>query len=385
MEHSKHIESLFKKHKEGSASVEETRVLLAFFKDPQNSDYLNALIDQEFEEDATEMAEELVSSIARSVKSVVDLHIEGHTTERPVLFRYIRSYKYGWWSAAILILGLFGLYQYNLYPVKVGHPIAFTDTKDQEKATLTLGNGQQIELDTDKDGIITRNEGLTYADGQNLVQLHEVQQALLSTPRKTQYSTMLPDGTQVWLNAESSLSYPTSFEGAERIVELKGEGYFEVAHDAKHPFIVVTKGQRLKVLGTSFNLKAYTNEPAVVTTLVTGRVQLYSDKATVAQMLSPGQQSAFVEDKFYVGHVDTKIFCAWKLGELRFRATPLDEVLREIERWYDIDIDYSTVPKGVKIHASIRKDKKLAIVIEALEKITELKFDIQGRRLKIMH
>ncbi len=384
METEKYIEQLFKKYVEGLASIEETQELLTLFKDQQNSIVLDTLIGDEFTVDSSLEERQLVSSISHHVKIRVDEHIRNNEEVSNISWRNKKVYKYGWWAAAILIIGLFGVYQFALYPVKVGHPIASTDAKDQEKATLTLANGQLIELDTDKEGIITRNEGLTYADGQNLVQLHEVQQALLSTPRKTQYSTMLPDGTQVWLNAESSLSYPTRFEGAERIVELKGEGYFEVAHDAKHPFIVVTKGQRLKVLGTSFNLKAYTNEPAVVTTLVTGRVQLYSDKVTVAQMLSPGQQSAFVEDKFYVGHVDTKIFCAWKLGELRFRATPLDEVLREIERWYDIDVDYSTVPKGVKIHASIRKDKKLTAVIDALEKITDLKFDLQGRRLNIM-
>lgn len=384
METEKYIEQLFKKYVEGLASIEETQELLTLFKDQQNSIILDTLIGDEFAVDTSLEEKELVSSISQHVKIRVDEHIRNNEEVSNISWRNKKVYKYGWWAAAILIIGLFGVYQYTLSPVKVGHPIASMGTKDQEKATLTLGNGQLIELDTDKEGIITKNEGLTYADGQNLVQLHEVQQALLSTPRKTQYSTMLPDGTQVWLNAESSLSYPTRFEGAERIVELKGEGFFEVAHDAEHPFIVVTKGQRLKVLGTSFNLKAYTNEPAVVTTLVTGRVKLYCDKATVAQVLSPGQQSVFAEDKFCVEDVDTKIFYAWKLGELRFRATPLDEVLREIERWYDIDIDYSTVPNGVKIHASIRKDKKLTAVIEALEKITDLKFDIQGRRLKIM-
>lgn len=384
MDKDKYIEQLFKKYIEGSASIEETKALLTFFKDPRKSDYLDALIDQEFEEEAPGIGEEVVSSIARSVKSVVDLHIERHTSERPVLFGYIRSYKYWWGAAAILFVGLFGLYIANWQSPKVISDDASNVVENRNGAVLRLESGQIIELDADREGIAVGRDGFTYADGENLVQLSEVQQAVLSTPRKTQFSTLLPDGTKVWLNAESSLSYPTRFEDNERIVELEGEGYFEVAHDALHPFIVLTKGQKLKVLGTSFNLKAYTNESTVITTLVTGGVKLYSNTTPAVQVLRPGQQSVFAADRFQVTNVDVRTSYAWRMGELRFRATPLEEVLHEMERWYDVDIDYSTIPDGVKIHASIRRDKKLSAVIDALEKITNLKFEMQGRRLKIM-
>ena len=208
--------------------------------------------------------------------------------------------------------------------------------------------------------------------------------ARLTTARKGQYKLTLPDGTAVWLNAESSLRYPLTFTGKERVVELQGEAYFEVKHNAQKPFIVQTPNQRLKVLGTVFNVSDYPNEEQTVTTLVQGKVSLSSPLSQGEQVLHPDKQAVLNQRGYQIADVDVRAFTAWKENEFRFKATPLPEVMRQLERWYDLDIDYAQVPKDIRIHALIRRDKKLSSVLYALEQTTNIKFRREGRRLVLM-
>ena len=249
----------------------------------------------------------------------------------------------------------------------------------KEQATLTFGNGKVLTLEGKT--VMTDANGITYVDGKK-VSTSMMQYATLSTPRKGQYKAILPDGTHVWLNAESKLIYPTQFNGPDRLVELQGEGYFEVAHNATKPFIVVSGDQRVKVLGTKFNINAYGNEPSILTTLVSGSVELSNTHSKTSIKLKPGQQSRLVLGVIDVKKVDTEPFIAWTANEFQFKGAQLSEVLRQLERWYDIDVDYKNVPE-TKVYGTISRDKKLKSVLYALGEITDLKFKATGRRIEI--
>lgn len=292
-------------------------------------------------------------------------------------------------AAAILFTISISVWLYKFYqsdkilPTEVATTTLSGDIlPGSDKATLTFEDGKVLSLVGDKKAIKVDEQGTSYMDGTS-ISANKVQFATLTTPRKGQYRITLPDGTKVWLNAESSLRYPTKFTDKDRYVELQGEGFFDVAHDQAKPFIVASGGQQVKVLGTKFNINSYSNEPAVRTTLVSGRVELLScrDKANV--ILVPGQQAKLVNDGFAINSVDTEPFTAWTSNEFQFKGAALQEVLRQIERWYDVDVDYNNIP-NIKVNGTISREKKLTSVLYALEKITDLQINLSnGRRIEI--
>ncbi|MDR2270455.1 MAG: FecR domain-containing protein [Sphingobacterium sp.] len=296
----------------------------------------------------------------------------------------------GWFTAAAVLLAisisslLYIYFQSNNNLLKT---ITSVTTKDidpgKDQATLTFEDGNTIALKGEP--VKTDNNGTYYADGTSIAKT-TVQNTTLTTPRKGQYQITLPDGTKVWLNAESSLKYPTQFTENERVVELKGEGYFEVAHNAKKPFIVNARNQKLKVLGTKFNISSYENETAIQTTLISGKVELTNSQNNTPVILKPGQQGKLfsLSSIYFVDDVDTEVFTAWTRNDFQFTGIPLKEAFKQLERWYDIDVDYSQVP-AITVSATISREKKLSSVLYALEQITNLKFEVQkGRRLTII-
>lgn len=215
------------------------------------------------------------------------------------------------------------------------------------RAILTLADGRTIDLNEMQKGIVMGDD-IAYIDGTSVFnerasEKTDNQVYKLTTPRGGTYQITLPDGTHVWLNAESTLRYPNRFTGNERIVELEGEGYFEVK-PAEHaiPFRVKTKGQTIDVLGTHFNVSAYDSEITTTTTLVEGSVRVTTSDRQQPQVavLKPGQQSALRHDGMTVADVDVAPFIAWKSGYFHFKSTPFAEVLTQVSRWYDIELVY---------------------------------------------
>lgn len=300
--------------------------------------------------------------------------------------RLVSTFRFVATAAAIVIILFTTLYIYqsNLAQDHLRKTIAHDILPGTNKATLQARNGKMYQLAGSKEEIIAGEKAIRYKDGTLLETEDQVQNFTLSTPKGGQYRITLADGTKVWLNAASSLSYPNKFSDNERRVVLQGEAYFEVAHNAKKPFIVSTRDQEIKVLGTTFNVNAYQNEGMTVTTLINGRVKLNSPNSSKAAYLKPGEQSILNQNAFRIMPVDVTFYTAWKDGEFIFKATPLSTVLRQIERWYNLEIDYNGIPEDIQIHASIQRDKPLSAVLSALEKITNLKFDIEGRRMKLM-
>ncbi|MET6996321.1 FecR family protein [Chitinophaga defluvii] len=382
-----HIEELFKKYLLGIITEQELAYLYDFFQQQENQQELDALFINFF-------SEELVESPPLATKATIvkDLAWQGIEKRLGMTTSGQKFRRMSWWKGVAAAAGLLlvlssGFYFYREY---AGNRTATTRFANLDippgtnRATLTTSNGTVYQLNGEKEEIVIDKESIRYKDGDILPVKDVIQLVTLNTPKGGQYRVTLSDGTRVWLNAASSLSYPTSFNGKDREVTLHGEAYFEVSQHASQPFIVHTPKQDIKVLGTEFNINCYQDEGKTVTTLVTGSVRLESSGGLPLQM-RPGEQALLDKEDFNVAMVDVSLYTAWKDGDFRFRATPLIEVLHQLERWYDLDIDYNGIPEDIKIHASIRRDKKLSTVLHALEKIGDIKFDVNDRSIRVIH
>ena len=301
--------------------------------------------------------------------------------------------------AAVLVLTLFmALYaihyekQGTASEAMTGKVVIAPGTK---KAVLTLANGKQISLNDAQIGELA-NEGsvsvrktstgqLIYdlsnssADGTSSAGYNTVQ-----TPKGGEYHVILPDGTLVWLNSASSLTFPTKFSSTNREVTLKGEAYFEVAHLKKKPFHVNVKGTRVEVLGTHFNISAYDDDTEVATTLLEGSVSVSKNKRK--SILFPGQQSLVMDgaDAILVKNVNTEDVMAWHNGYFRFNDEDIRTILKKVSRWYDVEIEYRNTKPSQKLGGMSYRTKSLQDLLEQLEKIGNLHFKLEGRRIIVL-
>lgn len=208
---------------------------------------------------------------------------------------------------------------------------------------------------------------------------------IVETPIGGEYSVTLADGTKVWMNAASSLKYPVQFSGNERVVELTGEAYFEVAKDPAKPFRVKSSGQTIEVLGTHFNVNAYANEGVIKTTLLEGRVKVLNK--TGIQFLPPGQQSVMNfggDGRIKVlTDTDTDEVTAWKEGYFQFNQADIHNVMRQLSRWYDIKVSYSPELTYKQFQGAIQRDLKFSQVLRILGK-TKLQFTVKGKEVMVM-
>jgi len=258
-------------------------------------------------------------------------------------------------------------------------------------ATLVLADGKTIVLD-DKAGMAAiKQDGLKITrDAKGILVFTAVETKAYSqgynsvnTPKGGRYDVVLPDGTRVSLNAASSLRFPLTFPAGERRVTLDGEGYFEVAKDAKRPFKVYSANQVVRVLGTHFNISSYADEPLVKTTLLEGSVMVSGKNRVV---LRPGEQAQGnrTADSFKVLQVDTENELAWKNDMFFFENEPISEIMKEISRWYDVEIVYQDAPGDKKIWGSINRFSDLSKVLAIIELTGNVHFKTEGRRITVM-
>ncbi|SDE58371.1 FecR family protein [Mucilaginibacter pineti] len=261
-------------------------------------------------------------------------------------------------------------------------------------ATLTLGNGKQILLNGANKGtlavqgntVITKNAAgqisykVTGASQTN----EEIAYNTVTTPLGGQYRITLPDGSDVWLNAGSSLKYPSRFVGNERHVELHGEAYFEIFKNKNAPFTVAAENVNIKVLGTHFNVMAYENEPAVNTTLLEGSVALSSKSAHA--MLVPGQQAVAdrTADNIILNKVNVEDAVAWKNGYFSFRKENIKTAMNKIARWYNVDVEYSGNVNNKVLGGTVSRAENINELLNYVELTGIAKFKIEGRRIKVI-
>lgn len=258
------------------------------------------------------------------------------------------------------------------------------------KATLTLADGSVILLDDAKNGILTQQGAskVIKLDGKLLYDLtaidtRQIVYNTISTPRGGQYQLELPDGSRVWLNATSSIRFPTSFVEMERRVEITGEAYLEVAKNANKPFVVSVNGSEIQVLGTHFNINAYSDEEIMKTTLLEGSVKFVS--ANDNHILQPGQQSQLTKGGAVkvVNKVDVDQVVAWKNGLFSFENAGIEAIMRQLSRWYDVDVDYRGRPDDLFI-AEMNRNIKLSDALKALELTGKVSFEIEGKMIIVM-
>lgn len=307
-------------------------------------------------------------------------------------------------AAAILVIGAMALIFYKGISL-TGSSKQITAYKNDvraggNKAYLTLANGKRISLSDVSHGDIADQAGVKVtksASGELIYTIEKTKGSsrnilgfnTIETPKGGQYQISLPDGTRVWLNSASSLTYPVCFAAqAERRVELKGEAYFEVFKDKVHPFKVKSAGQEIEVLGTHFNVNSYPDENSTKTTLLEGSVQISNPLPGAKHppvILKPGQQSVLTGQRINVKEVDPNDAIDWKNGEFVFTNEPLPAILRKVARWYNVEIVYDgPLVSPPTFTGSVSKFDKVSSVLHMLEKASEVRFSIEGRVIKVM-
>jgi len=322
----------------------------------------------------------------------------------PVSVKHIKWTRYFMAAsiAGVLAIGAW-LYIKNLSLSKTKtSPVLASNIKNDvapggNKAILTLADGSRLTLDSVGNGTIAQQGNMVVkknvgALAYSSTSLHEKTGAVvyeqlayntLTTPAAGQFQLSLPDGSKVWLNNASSLRYPVAFTGKTREVELQGEAYFEVAKNSTQPFKVKVGGVTVNVLGTSFNIAAYSNENMIRTTLLTGGVGV-SRGLSEAVVLKPGEQAqaAPAGSLKTVKDIDTDGVVAWKNGLFHFEKADIQTVMRQLARWYDVDVVYEGNITGRLFGGDIQRNLNLSQVLEILQK-NQVHFDLEGRRITV--
>ena len=370
------IRLLVKKYVDGIASPEQELALLNWYRNKSKEDVL-------WESDGPE-EEELVRQqmLANILKS----------TQTPV-----RTIKFKWYAAAaaVLLIGIITTLTANWFSAnqqlttKVDKLIVKPGTN---AATLTLANGSQILLDQSPKGILAKQGNISIkktAGGQLIYDLSGKSSTesktigfnTIATARGQQYQVILPDGTKVWLDAASSIKFPTMFTNSERRVELSGEAYFEVAKNKAMPFRVDVNHTEIEVLGTHFNIMGYPEEGSTNTTLLEGSVKVIKDNTF--KVITPGQQ-ARVNKGIDIADVNTAKAVAWKNGNFSFDDEDIHTLMNQIARWYDVDVYFEPGVTNQKFGGEISRYKEVTEILKKLELTQTIHFKIEGRRITVM-
>jgi transmembrane sensor len=310
--------------------------------------------------------------------------------------------KINWWwvAAAVLFLVILGGVFFNNQPPvpsiknEIGKTKNIVIKPGRNTAVLTLANGHSIILDSAANGVLAKagntaikklkNGLLSYAVERTKINPEANALNTITIPRGGQYTIMLPDGTKVWLNSESSLTFPVAFKGDSRTVSLKGEAYFEVAKNKQMPFIVHTDKADTRVLGTHFNITAYQEDGTMKTTLLEGSVRL-SNGASSA-LLTPGEQgiSDAVDGPIRQKKVNVNQVVAWKAGYFIFRDDNIHDIMKQISRWYDVEVVFEGKITNMEFGGTYAKSKDIIELLKGLEYTGLVHFKIEGRRIIVM-
>jgi ferric-dicitrate binding protein FerR (iron transport regulator) len=300
-----------------------------------------------------------------------------------------------------VILGWFTFYVWRSSPLEP-ELVQVTEQYDQEQieagrnqAILTLADGSTIHLDNVAIGDYVREGDMTikkmddgtlsYSVAKSDVLTAENNYNTISTPRGGQYKIILPDNSVVWLNAASSLRFPVAFTGDTRLVELSGEGYFEVAHNKQKPFIVASNNQQTVVKGTKFNMTAYPEDLKITTTLLEGSVLIKNMEPgyTEEMLLKPNEQSVLRHNAIVKTNVAAADIVAWKDGKFVFNNTPLHTIMQQLARWYDVDVDYRTSVEGITFTGSVSRFDDIQDVLRKISLTESVKFERKERRIMV--
>lgn len=385
------IKELFEKHASGTASPEEVKQLFQLIRDEKFDEQIkgsllekfqSAEIDNDYDTNRWNSVFDRIKTEAAFWEPKNTLPKKRHFLQRVGI------------AASIVFCFAIGGYLFQQRAeqqaknLKVQHDIAPGKTE----ATLTLANGKKIKLSDAENGLLGKEPGVNItktASGQIIYQITDDGKGsgdinTLETAKGQTCQLLLPDGTEIWLNAASSLKYPATFDArSPRRVTLSGEAYFQVNRDPSRPFIVKTAKQEVKVLGTHFNVNSYLDEPATTTTLLSGSVQV-SGLNLDQKILKPGEQSILAEGNIQVKKADLEEAVAWKNEEFIFNGDDFRTVMRKIERWYNIEVIYeSSAPTNLQLGGFSSRARNISTVLKMIAKTGEVHFRIEGRKVFI--
>lgn len=379
------ISNLFTRYMEGSATEAERFELSAMTLMAENIPLIKSL-EQEYWEKMKESEGGLTGEEIEKLMRKIEM-------PKPAIVKSIFWRRIAIAASIILTLGA-GSYFIFFNKGKQSEIVKTTLPNDiiaptATKAIITLANGQIVLLDSLHSGTLAIQGNvnvLKTADGQIVYNgsATTIEYNSLFNPRGSKVQPLtLSDGTKVWLNSESSIRFPTAFTGNERNVEITGEAYFEVAHEVARPFIVkdVNRGTAIQVLGTHFNVDTYSDEPAMKVTLLEGSVKVV--KGTTINILKPGQQAQVGATVKIISTVDIDEVMAWKNGRFQFNKASLQEVMRQLARWYDVEIVYEGKIAPQQFGGKMQRDLKLSEVLDGLAK-SQVHFRIEGKKVVVM-
>ncbi len=375
----KQLLKILDRYNKGTASDEEKKFLETYSMLVNNETDITDVLDEQ--------------AIKSNIKQLIDANVgEGKLKQKKVG----KKIDYRWLSAAaaILLVVAIGYLKLDKKPALAGRPQANpqTITPGGNKAFLILADGSRINLDAAGNGKVAQQAGISISKTASGQLSYTVSGAsnqgstsaynTIETPKGGQYLVKLPDGTQVWLNAASSLKFPLAFSAKERKVVLTGEGYFEVAKDKSKPFRVMSGNQMVEVLGTHFNINSYADEGNIKTTLVEGRVKVHSAAKTNTDLiLVPGQQAINTGQLMSLNaNPDIEEIISWKEGSFQFNDSSLSSIMRQLSRWYDVDVEFVGQVPDYHFRGRISRDTPITQIFEIL-KTGGLNFTIEGRRI----
>lgn len=394
------ITLLYKKYLAYDCTAEELRELKSLISNLENQDQINSLLDKTW---FSLTHDELIDFSEDNSAQILDSIVNSN--------KKTKEFKLVWmkYAAAILVMAGLGasIWVYNAREKEQSAPKKIAQIVPEikagsNKATLTFDNGSKVELD--KDGIVVSDHHISYADGSLLMgtgedktrDINQTQYLSLQTPYGGEFQVVLADGTKVWLNADSHLKYPVAFDNDQRVVELEGEAYFEVAKMKEKPFIVKTGSQEVKVLGTHFNINSYGYEEGIKTTLLEGSVMVSRTLKNggmgtpQSRMLVPGQQSFVSENlkAISVKKVNTTEAVDWKEGLFIFNDEPIQSITKRLEKWYQVKFVYDKNEDFSKVRfaGNYARDKSLNNLLNniALTGLVQFKVEGSGKERRIM-
>ncbi len=294
-------------------------------------------------------------------------------------------------AVATMIFGA-GLFYFYSQSGNTGQTTAYINdiVPGKQGATLTLANGHKILINEAATGKIASQSGVKISkasDGKIIYEISErnsgkLEYNTLSTTRGEQTQLRLPDGSVVFLNAASSLKYPTSFAKLDkRKVSLTGEGYFEISKDKAHPFVVESRGQNVEVLGTHFNINAYNDEPVIRTTLLEGRVKVAGRQGE--KILNPGFEAMNTGNGITLNKVDTELAVAWKNNKFMFESGDIKSIMRMVERWYNVEVIYQGEVEMDNLYGTVSRFDNVSSLLRILESAGGVHFKIVGRKIYV--
>ncbi|MDQ0640048.1 transmembrane sensor [Pedobacter sp. W3I1] len=376
--------SLCEKYLRGACTLEEEHILSAY----QDAQGLSGL----------SLSEEEEKRLGEILKARIQNSINGESpVKSPLRIRRLKWQIAAAIAASVLLFIYFGTDLFRSAKRKENTVLVKKETirnKDilpgSTNAVLTLSNGERIKLDGTGDGIISKDGNTHISKSGNGLVVSATGKSLnnvlnkITIPKGGKYDITLPDGTRVWLNSASSLSFPTAFTGRERKVLLTGEAYFEVAKNKEMPFKVDVEGkQEVEVLGTHFNITAFAEDKNIMTTLLEGAVKINYKKSST--LIKPGQMAINnLQNNLKVVPADLEEVMAWKNDMFIFNNENISSIMKKISRWYDVDVEYKGDVSGVNFDGNYSRSKGLKSLLKNIELTDKVRFVIEGRRITVI-